>query len=107
MSTGLAISVSLILAAALGYSLATIGMKMASDAFGPVAAALLIAGFAAAAVSEVILMRGMALGVLYLTIIAVETLVVLTYAISIGEGLTARQALGGLFVLAGLAVISH
>lgn len=67
---------------------------------------LLVIGFAAATIAEVILMRGLDLGVLYLMIIAVETLVVLTYAASIGEGLDQRQMLGGAFVLLGLGVIS-
>ncbi|WP_228408708.1 hypothetical protein [Profundibacter amoris] len=51
-------------------------------------------------------MREINLGVLYLVIIAVETLIVLTYAFSIGEGLTSRQIVGAGFVLVGLAVVS-
>ncbi len=93
--------------AALGYAVATIGMKLASGNWTLLAFALLIFGFYAATQSEVILMRQVDLGVLYLFIIAVETLVVLTYAWLIGEGLGPRDALGGLMVLAGLAVISH
>lgn len=97
----------LVVAAALGYSVATIGMKLASNNWGLGAVALLCAGFLAATLAEVILMRGINLSVLYLVIIAVETLVVLTYAFSIGEGLNARQAMGGLLVLAGMMVVSH
>jgi len=96
----------LVLASALGYSLATIGMKLASSNWSLVALCLIVAGFVASTQAEVILMRGVNLSVLYLAIIAVETLVVLVYAASIGEGLTQRQMLGGVFVLTGLAVIS-
>ena len=93
--------------AALGYAVATIGMKLASGNWTILAFALLILGFFAATQSEVILMREVDLGVLYLFIIAVETLIVLTYAWAIGEGLGPRDAMGGAMVLAGLAVISH
>lgn len=100
-------SAVLVLVAALGYSGATIGMKMASAAWGVAAVALLVFGFAAATFAEIILMRGIHLGVLYLIIIAVETLIVLSYAISIGEGLDPRQMVGAGFVLVGLVIVSY
>lgn len=93
--------------AALGYAVATIGMKMASGHWTIVALALIVLGFVAATQVEIILMREISLGALYLIIIGIETLVVLTYAFAIGEGLSGRDAMGGAFVLAGLAVISH
>ncbi|MEL7256703.1 MAG: 5-aminolevulinate synthase [Pseudomonadota bacterium] len=93
--------------AALGYAVATIGMKMASGHWTIAALALIVLGFVAATQTEVILMREVSLGALYLIIIGIETLVVLTYAFAIGEGLSGRDAMGGAFVLAGLAVISH
>lgn len=96
----------LILAASLGYSGATIGMKIASDIWSGTAVLFLLSGFLAATFAEIILMREINLGVLYLVIIAVETLIVLTYAFSIGEGLTPRQIVGAGFVLIGLAVVS-
>lgn len=68
--------------------------------------ALLFMGFAAATVAEVVLMRGVNLGALYLTIMTLETIAVLAYAVSIGEGLSPTQMVGGAFVLTGLAVIS-
>ena len=97
----------LILTAAIGYVIATIGMKLASDSWSPVAITLICVGFFSAALAEIVLMRGIDLGVLYLIIIAVETLAVMAYAFNIGEGLNPRQALGGLFVLFGLAIVSH
>ena len=52
-------------------------------------------------------MRGVTLGTLYLLIIAIETLIVLTYAYSIGEGLSSRDVGGGALILLGLAIVSH
>lgn len=99
-------SVLLVLAAALGYSVATIGMKWASVSVGIGALMLLATGFTAATLSEVVMMRSTHLSVLYLLIIAVESLVVLTYAQVIGEGLSPLQMAGGAMILAGLAVVS-
>ncbi|WP_306736935.1 5-aminolevulinate synthase [Marimonas arenosa] len=96
-----------VVVAALGYAIATIGMKLASGNWTLLALALLLVGFYAATHAEVTLMRNIDLGALYLVIIAVETVVVLGFAWLIGEGLGPRDALGGVLVLAGLAVISH
>ncbi|WP_137702941.1 5-aminolevulinate synthase [Marimonas lutisalis] len=96
-----------ILVAATGCAIATIGMKMASGNWSFFALALLLLGFFAATQSEVHLMRGIDLGVLYLLIIAVETVAVLGYAWVIGEGLGPRDAMGGLLILAGMAVVTH
>lgn len=98
---------ALILLAALGYSGATIGMKMGSSAVTVLAIVVMAAGFVLAAVSEVIILRSADLGIVYISIIGVETLIVLTYAWSIGEGLNLRQLGGAGLVLAGLAVVSH
>ncbi|MEO1138228.1 MAG: 5-aminolevulinate synthase [Pseudomonadota bacterium] len=98
---------ALAIVAALGYGVATIGMKIASGNWTVLAFGLILLGFIAATQAEVVLMRGVTLGTLYLVIIAVETLIVLTYAYCIGEGLSTRDAAGGVFVLIGLAVISH
>lgn len=97
----------LALLAAMGYGVATIGMKLASDSWTVPAMGLILLGFFAATQAEIVLMRGVNLSVLYLAIIAVETLIVLTYAFSIGEGLSPRESLGGVLIFAGLAVVSH
>ncbi|MDQ2094593.1 5-aminolevulinate synthase [Rhodalgimonas zhirmunskyi] len=102
-----------VLAAALGYALATVGMKLAAGSASHagnwtlLALALLLLGFFAATHSEMTLMREVHLGALYLLIIAVETLVVLVYAWIIGEGLGPRDMLGGGLVLAGALIIGH
>lgn len=93
--------------AAAGYGIATIGMKIASAEWTTIALTLIILGFVAATQAEVVLMRSIPLSELYLIIIAVETLIVLSYAYSIGEGLSARDATGGALILAGLAIVSH
>jgi multidrug transporter EmrE-like cation transporter len=91
--------------AAVGYGLATIGMKLASGHWTMLAGVLILLGFFAAMQSEILLMRNMELGVLYLVIIAAETLIVLGYAFAIGEGLNLRESLGGLMIFAGLLVV--
>nr|WP_321249684.1 5-aminolevulinate synthase [uncultured Ruegeria sp.] len=90
-----------------GYGVATIGMKLASAEWTAVALALIILGFLAATQSEVVLMRTVPLSELYLIIIALEALIVLTYAYSIGEGLEPRDWTGGALIFAGLAIVSH
>lgn len=97
----------LLIIAAVGYAAATVGMKLSASQIGPLGIALLVAGFLAAAVSEVTLLREASLGVLYLLIIAVETLLVLTYAYVIGEGLSRSQFAGGALVMVGVAMLSH
>lgn len=97
----------IVIVAALGYALATIGMKLASGNWSFIALAFLLIGFFAATQSEVFLMRDIELGVLYLLIIAVETIVVLGYAWAIGEGLAPREAFGGVLILAGMLFVTH
>ncbi len=93
--------------AAMGYGVATIGMKLASGHWTFLAFGLIALGFVAATQAEVVLMRGVTLGALYLMIIAIETLIVLTYAYSIGEGLSARDMSGGVLIFLGLAIVSQ
>ena len=107
MDTDLFRTFAFVLIAALGYAVATIGMKLASSQWSAPAVALLLGGFLAATRSEITLMREIDLGVLYLLIIAIETLVVLSYAWAIGEGLGRRDAMGGALILVGLAVVSQ
>ncbi|MEM7074097.1 MAG: 5-aminolevulinate synthase [Pseudomonadota bacterium] len=98
---------ALAVAAAVGYGLATIGMKLASADWTALALGLIVLGFVAATQAEVVLMRSISLSELYLIIIALETLIVLAYAYSIGEGLSRRDMAGGGLILAGLVIVSH
>jgi small multidrug resistance pump len=97
----------LVVVSALGYAIATIGMKLASTSITVVALAVIVAGFVAAALAEIVLLRKADLGVIYITIIGVETLMVLAFAALIGEGPDLRTLGGAGLVLAGIALISH
>lgn len=95
----------LILTAAMAYAIATAGIKMASTFVSPSALALIIAGFTLATLAEVVLLRQASLGVIYIAISTAETLMVLTLAAMLGEGLTTKQLLGAAFVLAGIFIV--
>lgn len=90
-----------------GYAIATLGMKIASDQMNALALALMAMGLAAAALAEITLLRQANLAVIYMGIIAVETLLVLTVAAIIGDRLTPLQLSGAALVLVGMALVSH
>lgn len=96
--------IALGLLTALGYAAATVGMKLASTGVVWSAMAFMAVGFMIAAVAEVVLMQRHAVSLVYVVIIAMETFLVLTFALSIGEDLTSRQVAGAAFVLVGLAL---
>lgn len=96
----------LVVGAAVGYAVATAGMKAASDGFTPVGITLGLVGFSIAFLAEIVLLRRADLSVIYIVIVAAETLLVLAYASWIGEGLNLRQAFGATMVLGGLVAIS-
>jgi hypothetical protein len=98
---------ALILVSAVGYALATLGMKLASVSLTSMAILVICIGFLAAALAEISLLRHANLGVIYITIVAVETLLVLGIATLIGEGLDLRRIVGATLVVAGLALVSH
>lgn len=95
----------LVLLTALGYVAATIGMKGAAMGMMLPGLALTVAGFALAFGAEVLLMRQTTLSVLYVAILGVETVLVLAFAFSLGEGFTMRQGMGAAMVMVGLAVL--
>ncbi|WP_424986840.1 hypothetical protein [Microbulbifer sp. S227A] len=92
---------------ATGYAIATLGMKLASDQVNAFAVALMAAGLAGAALAEIILLRQASLPVIYLGIVAVESLLVLSVAAMIGDRLTPVQLSGGALVLLGMILVSH
>lgn len=96
----------LIVLSAVGYAVATIGMKLASTTVTAGALAIILAGFVAASLAEVALLRKAELGVIYITIVGVETLLVLAFAAMIGEGPNLRTLAGAGLVLAGIALVS-
>lgn len=96
----------LALIAALGYALATVAMKASSVTLSlPIVLGLVVV-LAAAVVAEITLLRHMHLGLAYIAIIATETLIILGFAIYIGEGLSLKQVFGGVFVVLGIAMVS-
>ena len=96
----------LVLVSALGYALSAVGMKAISVGAIPAGLALLLTGLAIAVWSEVHLLRQTSLSVVYVAIVAAETLLALGYAASIGDAFTWRQGMGAGLVIAGLVTIS-
>ncbi|MCA0920973.1 5-aminolevulinate synthase [Pseudooceanicola nanhaiensis] len=99
---------TLIFLTALGYALATAGIKLTSDgAPGLFPLLAITTGFLIATVSEVLLLRGTELSTAYLLIVAAETILVLAFALSLGDSLSPRQVLGGLAVIIGMVLVAH
>ncbi|NDW00541.1 5-aminolevulinate synthase [Salipiger sp. PrR002] len=96
----------LTLSTALGYALATVGMKSVS--MGQISLGVLLAtiGFLIAFMSEILLMRSYDLSYVYIAIIVAESVLVLLYALCIGEGLSHRQMAGAVLVLLGLWAVA-
>lgn len=109
MTTQLSMTTTVILMAltAGGYAVATLGMKIASYQLSALAMALMAMGLAGAALAEITLLRQANLSVIYLGIIAVESLLVLTIAALIGDRLTPLQLSGAALVLVGMALVCH
>lgn len=99
-------NIALIMLAAVGYSTATIGMKMGSSALTGIAMLVMIIGLAAAIFGEMAVLRSANLGPIYIAIIGVETLIVLAYAWYIGEAMSLRQISGASLVVFGLFLVN-
>ncbi|WP_116130810.1 SMR family transporter [Tropicimonas sp. IMCC34043] len=95
------------IAAAAGYALATLFMKLAADgnALWPIAGIVVALGVTVSA--EIVLLRRLDLGIAYVVVIGVESLLVLAIACLVGEPLSHRDLLGGAMVIAGAAMVSH
>ena len=96
----------LVLITALGYVVATVGMKGAAMGHVGLGTVLAVAGFAIAFIAEVALMRQTALSVLYILILGVETVLILGIAYGLGEGFTVKQGIGAALVIAGLMAVA-
>lgn len=92
--------------AALGYTVATVGMKLAADRSYGLAAVAIIAGFAVVIVTEIFLLRRADMTIVYVTIIGVETLMILAAGAMMGEVVDMRRILGAGCVVAGIALAS-
>lgn len=91
---------------ALGYAVATAGMKLASEHLSPLALGLLIVGFALAALAEVFLLRGAELTTIYVAVIAFETILIFALALFLGDAVTLKQVAGAVLVLGGVGLVS-
>ncbi|MDW4497660.1 5-aminolevulinate synthase [Sulfitobacter sp. D35] len=96
----------LMLLAAGGYAVATVGMKMASAVLSPAALSLVLAGLGAAAIAEIVLLRHADLAVIYLGVILAESVLVLAYAVHLGGMPGTGQIWGATMVLAGFALVT-
>jgi small multidrug resistance pump len=96
----------LIALCALSYAAATLAMKSVSQTPGFVLVAAIAICLAVAVLAEVILMRNMTMGVTYVAILCVETLLVLVFACALGEVPSIKQIAGALMVLGGAALVS-
>ncbi|MDH3264240.1 MAG: 5-aminolevulinate synthase [Paracoccaceae bacterium] len=90
---------------ALAYVGATIAMKAVASVASPATILLLALALALAGTFEVLVLQRVTLGAAYVTIVGLETLLVLGYAVAIGEGLAPREMAGGALVLAGAVVL--
>ena len=91
---------------AIGYAIATVGMKMASDGVSALALGCITAGLCAAVLAEVTLLRHADLAVIYIGVVFAETLLVLAYAASVSGVLGLQQIVGAALVLSGFALVS-
>ncbi|TVS05194.1 MAG: 5-aminolevulinate synthase [Rhodobacteraceae bacterium] len=95
-----------IMLAALGYTVATVGMKIAADRSYALATALVLGGFVLVVVTEIFLLRRADMTTVYVTIIGVETLMILAAGAMMGEVVDMRRILGASCVVAGIALVS-
>lgn len=98
--------VFLVIITAVGYLLATVGMKGVATGMLWTRCCVALVGFVAAFIAEVILMRSTDLSIVYILIVGVETVLVLAFATGIGEGMTLKQAMGAVLVMSGLALVA-
>ncbi|SNT16424.1 hypothetical protein [Tropicimonas sediminicola] len=96
----------LALGAALGYTIATIIMKYMADTTDTLLIGAVAAVLALTVIAEVHLLRQVDLGLAYVAIIATESILVLLFALMIGETLSPREMAGAALVVAGAVMVS-
>lgn len=100
-------AVGLIVLSAFGYAIATAGMKLAASGISIAATALMVAGLMAASLAEITLLRQSNLAIIYVCILAVESLLILGLAAFWGDHLNFYQLSGAALVMIGLLLVSH
>jgi len=96
----------LIIVAALGYAIATWVMKITAQSNSMAFVGLIALALMLAVAAEVFLLQRAALGHAYIAILSAETMLVIGFSFIIGEGLSPRELLGGVLVVAGSALVT-
>ena len=97
----------LAIAAGVGYAIATLLMKIASEDLTAAVIGAIALVLAAVVIAEILLLRQVDLGLAYIAIMATETLLVLLATYFVGQPLSGRELAGGALVLAGVAIVSY
>lgn len=97
----------LAIAAGVGYAIATLLMKIASEDLTTAVIGAIALVLAAVVIAEILLLRQVDLGLAYIAIMATETLLVLLATYFVGQPLSGRELAGGALVLAGVAIVSY
>lgn len=105
MDLSLSKPVVLLVLTALAYVVATIAMKAAATTLSAGTILWLAFSLVAVGVLEVLLLQRVTLAAAYVTVLGIETLLILGFATAIGEGLAAREMAGAALVLAGAVIL--
>lgn len=96
----------LAIAAGVGYAVATLLMKAASESATTVAIGAIALMLAGVVTAEILLLKQVDLGIAYIAIMATETILVLAATFFIGQPLSTQELAGGALVVLGVAVVS-
>lgn len=96
----------MILVSALGYAGATVVMARFGSGLAPVPVLLVGAALVLAVGSEIVALRQLPIGIVYLAILGLETVLVLVAAACLGEALGLRELVGGALVLTGAVLLA-
>lgn len=96
----------LAIAAGIGYAVATLLMKLASEDTTTIAVGAIGLVLAAVVTAEILLLRQVDLGLACIAIIATESLLVLLATYAVGQPLSTRELAGGALVLTGVMIVS-
>ena len=98
--------IGLVLICAFRYSAATIAMKSSSIEHNPVTGLMIILFLGASVLAEIKLLKTAELGLVYVAILGVETLIILLATQLMGEGMSSREMVGAGMVIGGAIIIS-
>lgn len=104
LSPNVQLLLGLSLLTAIGYTAATLGMKLASGGLSWIGLAIIFAGFTAAAIAEIIMLQRIDLARTYVIILAVESILIFCVALWFGESLSAARITGAALVLIGMTL---